>query len=91
MFNLSMLWLVVPLVLGLLSGYFLRGKKRADLNKASFGIILVLIFSLGFTIGSNNELLNSFPKVGLSALGMAVFSIVFSVLFVVLARRRLKI
>jgi hypothetical protein len=91
MFNLSMLWLVVPLVVGLFSGYFLRGKKRIDLNKATFGIILVLIFSLGFTIGSNNELLNSIPRVGLSALGMAVFSIAFSVLFVVLARRRLKI
>lgn len=76
---------------GLAFRIFSKGKKRADLNKASFGIILVLIFSLGFTIGSNNELLNSFPKVGLSALGMAVFSIVFSVLFVVLARRRLKI
>lgn len=86
-----MLWLVVPLVVGLFSGYFLRGKKRIDLNKATFGIILVLIFSLGFTIGSNNELLNSIPRVGLSALGMAVFSIAFSVLFVVLARRRLKI
>jgi hypothetical protein len=85
------LYLIIPLALGLLLGYVLRGRKHVDLNKVTFAVILLLIFSLGFTIGSNNELLVSLPKVGLSALGMAVSSIFFSVLFVVLARKRLKI
>jgi len=86
-----MLYLIVPLVAGILSGYLLRGRKHINLNKVTFGIILVLIFSLGFTIGSNNELLTSLPKVGLSALGMSVLAIGFSVLFVVLIKRRLRI
>jgi membrane associated rhomboid family serine protease len=87
-----MLYLIVPLVAGILSGYLLlRGRKHINLNKVTFGIILVLIFSLGFTIGSNNELLSSIPKVGLSALGMSVLAIAFSVLFVVLIKRRLRI
>lgn len=92
MLDLSMLYLIVPLVAGILSGYLLlRGRKHINLNKVTFGIILVLIFSLGFTIGSNNELLSSIPKVGLSALGMSVLAIAFSVLFVVLIKRRLRI
>lgn len=91
MLDLSMLYLIVPLVAGILSGYLLRGRKHINLNKVTFGIILVLIFSLGFTIGSNNELLTSLPKVGLSALGMSVLAIGFSVLFVVLIKRRLRI
>jgi len=85
------LYLIIPLALGILFGYLLRGRRHPDLNKITFVVILLLIFSLGFTIGSNNELLLSLPKVGLSALGMAVSAIFFSILFVVLARRRLKI
>jgi hypothetical protein len=54
-------------------------------------VILVLIFSLGFTIGSNNDLLASLPTVGLSAFVMAVLAIGFSVLFVVLIRRKVKL
>lgn len=85
------LYLLIPLALGLILGYVLRGRKHVDLNKVTFAVILLLIFSLGFTIGSNNDLLVSLPKVGISALGIAVSSIFFSVLFVVLARKRLKI
>ena len=91
MINLSMLVLVVPLVLGVVAGFLLRDKRHFDLSKVTFGVILVLIFSLGFTIGSNNELLASFPSVGVSALVFALLAIGFSVLFVVLVRRRLKL
>lgn len=85
-----MLYLVVPLVAGLIAGYLLRGKGHANLSEVTLGIILVLIFSLGFAIGSNNELLSSLPEVGFSALGMAVLAIGFSVLLVVLVTRRLR-
>ena len=78
------------MAVGLLLGYLLRERKHVDLNKITFAIILILIFSLGFTIGSNNDLLMSMPRVGVSALGMAVLAMAFSVLFVVLVRRRLK-
>ena len=79
--------LVVPLVAGMLLGYFLREKRKINLEKATFGIILVLIFSLGFGIGSNSELLNSLPDVGLSAVVIASLAIVFSVVLVKAVKR----
>lgn len=83
--------LVLPLIAGLFLGYLLRERKKVNLTKATLGIILILIFSLGFTIGSNNELLGSMSSVGLSALLMALLAIGFSVLFVALIRRRVRI
>ncbi len=91
MVNITILYLIIPLAAGILLGYQLRNRKHVNLNRVTFAVILVLIFSLGFTIGSNNDLLMSIPKVGASALGMAVSAIFFSVLFVVLVRRKLKI
>jgi hypothetical protein len=89
--NITVLFLILPLAAGIFMGYLLRAKKRINLDRTTLAIILVLIFSLGFTIGSDNNLLASIPKVGISALAIAVSAITFSVLFVVLARRRLKI
>jgi len=79
--------LVVPLIAGMLLGYFLREKRKANLGKVTFGIILVLIFSLGFGIGSNIELLKSLPEVGSSAVVIASLAIVFSVVLVKVVRR----
>lgn len=79
--------LVVPLVAGMLLGHFLREKRKVDVGKVTFGIILVLIFSLGFGIGSNGELLNSLPDVGLSAVVIASLAIVFSVILVKAVKR----
>lgn len=79
--------LVVPLIAGMLLGYFLREKKKVNLGKVTVGIVLVLIFSLGFGIGSNSELLNSLPEVGLSAVVIASLAIVFSVILVKAVRR----
>jgi predicted ABC-type exoprotein transport system permease subunit len=79
--------LIVPLVAGMLFGYFLREKRKVNLGKLTFGIILVLIFSLGFGIGSNSELLNSLPEVGLSAVVIASLAIVFSVILVKAVKR----
>jgi len=79
--------LVVPLAAGMLVGYFLGKKRKVNLDKVTLGIILVLIFSLGFGIGSNSELLNSLPDVGLSAAVIASLAIAFSVIFVKVVRR----
>jgi len=89
--SLTMLLLVVPLAAGIVSGFVLRERKVVNLGRVTFGVILVLIFSLGFTIGSNNDLLASLPTVGLSAFVMAVLAIGFSVLFLVLIRRKVKL
>jgi hypothetical protein len=80
-------FLLVPLAAGILFGYLLRGNRKVNLGKVTLGTILVLIFSLGFSIGSNNDLLNSMPSVGLSAVLIASLAIVFSVVLVKIARR----
>ena len=90
MLNLSALTLIIPLIAGILLGYFSREKTRLNLDKVTLMAIVVLIFSLGFSIGSNTELLNSMPKIGLTALVMSVLAIIFSVLFVKLARRKVR-
>jgi hypothetical protein len=79
--------LIVPLIAGVLFGYFSREKRKVNLSKFTFGIILVLIFSLGFGIGSNSELLDSLPEVGLSAAVIASLDIFFSVIFVKAVRK----
>jgi uncharacterized transporter YbjL len=85
MFNL-----VVPLIVGLLAGYFLRNRMHVDLNRLVFGTILLLIFSLGFSIGSNSELLGSLPKVGLNAVALCLLAVVFSVFFVKVAGKLVR-
>ena len=91
MLNLSALTLIIPLIAGILLGYFSREKTRLNLDKVTLIAIVVLIFSLGFSIGSNTELLNSMPKIGLTALVMSILAIIFSVVFVKLARRKVRI
>jgi hypothetical protein len=89
--NLSVFYLIIPLAAGIVAGFLLRGKRRVDFSRVNVAIILLLIFSLGFSIGVNNELLTSLPRVGVSALAMASLAIVFSVFFTVLVGRRLKV
>ena len=74
--------LTVALVAGILSGYLLQNKKHVNLNRVTLGVIIVLIFSLGFSIGSNNELLGSLPRVGLNAVVIVLLAVGFSVVFV---------
>lgn len=80
-------FLILPLVVGLLLGYSLRDRKKINPSKLTFWIILVLVFSLGFGIGSNGELLNSLPQVGLSALVIASLTIAFSIILVKAVRK----
>jgi len=48
---LDVVMLIPPLFVGMVVGYYLRGKKLPDSGKLLLGIILMLIFSLGFSIG----------------------------------------
>jgi hypothetical protein len=89
MINLAVL--IIPLVAGVLLGYFLRERIQVNLGKVTFGVILVLIFSLGFSIGSNGELLNSLPRVGLASLVLSLLAILFSVVFVMVARKVVRL
>jgi ammonia channel protein AmtB len=83
--------LVLPLVMGIVVGYFLREKERLNLGKIIFGIILILIFSLGFTMGSNGELLAVMPNVGVTTIVLLAMALFFSILFVKAARKMVRI
>jgi hypothetical protein len=87
---LSLLDLLIPLALGILCGYLLRNRKMPKLDRLSLGIIVVLIFALGFGIGSDNTLLSALPQVGLQAIVIAVLSIAFSIVFVKVGKRLVK-
>ncbi|MEM3055476.1 MAG: hypothetical protein QXM52_07215, partial [Candidatus Bathyarchaeia archaeon] len=72
-------------------GHFLRERKHLNLGKITSGIILVLIFSLGFTMGSNGELLAVLPNVGFRAIVLLATVLIFSILFVKAARKLVRI
>lgn len=80
--------LTLPLLAGILSGYLLRERRKVSLDRVAGAIVVVLIFSLGFSIGSDAELLGSLPRIGLSALAMALSAVLFSILFTVWARKK---
>ncbi|MEM3616579.1 MAG: LysO family transporter [Candidatus Bathyarchaeia archaeon] len=88
---LDIVVLVFPLVAGMMVGYYLRGKKLFNDGKLVFGAILVLIFSLGFSIGSNTELLAVMPNVAFNALVLLAMALLFSILFVKAVRKLVKI
>jgi len=83
--------LVLPLFAGILAGYALRKRWHVNLTRITFAIIIALIFSLGFSIGSSDDVLTSLPRVGWSALFMASLTILFSIVLVELARRKVKL
>lgn len=91
MIDLSMLTLVLALIAGIGLGYVLREKKRVDLGKVVFGAIIILIFSMGFSIGSNNELLTSMPVIGVNAVVIMALSVVFSIVFLKAVRKLVKL
>ena len=83
--------LLIPLIAGILLGFFLQNKKRFNLSKINFAIIIVLIFSMGFMIGSNNELLASMYKIGFDSIIIVLLSVSFSVIFVKAIRKVVKL
>jgi hypothetical protein len=85
-----MLNLIVALIAGISLGYVLRNKKRVNLSQVTFGTIIVLIFSLGFSIGSSNELLTAMPRVGLNAVVILTLALLFSVVFVKAGRKMVR-
>jgi hypothetical protein len=79
------------LIGGIVAGYFLRNRKHMDLGKVTTGAIVVLIFSMGFSIGSNNELLQSMPKIGFNALVIVGLAMFFSVVFLKAFQKMVKL
>jgi len=88
---LNMLNLMISLIAGILLGLILREKRQLDFSKVTFAAIVVLIFSMGFTIGANNDLLASMYSIWVSAIIILSFSIFFSIIFVKAVRRAIKL
>jgi uncharacterized membrane protein YbjE (DUF340 family) len=84
---LYMTSLTAALIAGIFTGHFLRDKRHVSFDKITLGIIILLIFSLGFSIGSNRDLLNSLPTLGVDAALIASSAILFSVALVKIARK----
>ena len=65
-----MLEILVLIGLGMLAGYFLRGKQKAipGIEKAILWSIFLLLFFLGLSIGGNEVIMASLPSLGLNAL-----------------------
>lgn len=62
-----------------------------DLNRVTFGVVLLLIFSLGFSIGSSGDLLGSLSRVGADAVVIMLLAVGFSVIFVKAAGRLVRL
>lgn len=88
---MELVFLVFSLVVGVALGYFWRSRKRIDLGKATLAVILVLIFSLGFGIGANDALLDALPRVGANAAFLLGFVLLFSSVFVLVAKRLVRL
>ncbi len=84
---LYMFSLTLFLVAGISVGYCLRGRKQLNISKITVFSIVVLIFSLGFGIGSNRELLNSLPRIGWNIVVIASLTMLSSLLLVIIATR----
>lgn len=83
--------LIVPLAAGMLLGYFWRGKQGVRISRVVSVVILVLIFSLGFSMGANGELLAVLPNIGLITFVLLFMTLLFSIISVKAARRVLGI
>jgi len=65
-----MLYVLLSLAAGALLGFFIRKRKKvsAIFSRATAGIIFVLLFILGMTVGMNESLFKNLSAVGIKAL-----------------------
>ncbi len=91
MIDPTVIYLLVPLIAGILTGYLVRKKKHVNLGKATLGIIVLLIFAMGFRIGSDNKLLASMPKTGVSAIVLVALVVSSSAVFLKVSRKLVRI
>jgi len=91
MIDLMVVNFVIALVLGIGLGYLWRERKHVNLGRVTFVAIIALIFLMGFNIGSDNALLASIPTVGANALIIVSLTVFFSLVFVKVVRKVVKL
>lgn len=69
---------LVCLILGGVTGYFIRNKKNIlkHLEKITFLSVLSLLFLLGFSVGRNPAIIKNLHNLGLQALILSISAII---------------
>lgn len=63
------------MLLGITVGFILRNNIKSTLiNHLIFGVILLLLFLMGLSIGTDNKLIRVLPSLGLQAIIISFFS-----------------
>ena len=66
---------------GLLTGFLIRKVKIRFLNQFILTLILALLFLLGYEVGTNEDVVQRFPELGLEAFLIALFATLGSIWF----------
>ena len=76
-----MLTVIIIMTAGIVTGYFFRKKDKIIkvLNKSLLWIIFLLLFFMGVSVGSNNEVMNNLNTIGVRGLQLAIVTILGSV------------
>lgn len=70
---MDILIIVILFVLGIAIGYVFRRKvKEKPVNRVITGIIYLLLFMLGVSVGGNERVMNNLDTIGLKALVIAL-------------------
>lgn len=75
-----MLTVVGLMLLGVLTGYFLRNRNMKWVSRVVMVLIWVLLFLLGIEVGANDEIVNGLHTIGMEALLITVFALAGSLL-----------
>lgn len=77
-----MITVLVLMTLGILIGWFLHKKEKIlkITSELTNWAIYLLLFLLGLSVGTNEEILNNFDKIGYQSIMITVFAVLGSVL-----------
>jgi glycerol-3-phosphate acyltransferase PlsY len=84
-----MLIVMVFLLAGMSAGYLLRKKEKTieSIGRTTSGVIAILLFILGASIGSNEQIVKNITKVGFQAFLLTLGALLGSVSFSLLIQR----
>ena len=70
-----MISIIATMLLGITVGFILRNTIKSTLiNHLIFGVVLLLLFLMGLSIGTDNKLISVLPSLGLQAIIISFFS-----------------
>ncbi|MFC0877107.1 LysO family transporter [Saccharicrinis sp. FJH2] len=84
-----MLTILLIFVAGILTGHFVKKRKKIikTSNWLTFISVLALLFLLGYEAGHNPQVQAHFDTIGIKALVISLFSVAGSIIFIVIFNR----